>query len=120
VLVETFFERDAPLSAQALLEALGRRGQHPNKTTVYREIAKLLSLGFSEPVSLGTRTAYYERTLASRHHHHLVCLNCERVEDVRFPEAGIRREEKKLLASRGFLVARHALEFFGTCNRCQS
>ncbi|MEI9966601.1 MAG: Fur family transcriptional regulator [Candidatus Moraniibacteriota bacterium] len=117
-LVRLFSVSSKPLSVSDLLERLGRRGVQPNKTTVYRELETLQKLGVIQPVSLGERAVFYER-LAQEHHHHLVCLGCERVEDVHLDEQAIRREERRL-GRQGFLVSRHALEFFGWCIQCRT
>lgn len=89
-----------------------------NKTTVYRELERMRSLRIIESRQLHDRRQYYE--LASRgHHHHLVCLRCERVEDVDVNERELLLEEQKVSREKNFAIVRHSLEFFGVCTECQ-
>lgn len=118
-LVEVFLSDEAPLSVRDILCKLQEVRIMVNKTTVYRELEKLQTRGIIDVVRLKDRKQYYE--LASReHHHHLVCLQCEQVEDVDMDEAKLLAEEKIVSRERGFIVLRHSLEFFGLCKRCQS
>ncbi|OGI14262.1 MAG: hypothetical protein A3E38_03145 [Candidatus Moranbacteria bacterium RIFCSPHIGHO2_12_FULL_54_9] len=117
--VELFVRNETPLSVPDILLALHKRQAGVNKTTVYRELERLQAIGVLEPVQLGDRKQYYE--LASRkHHHHLVCLQCERVEDIDMDEAVLFAEERKWSREKHFIILRHSLEFFGLCRQCQA
>jgi len=117
VFVEIFSQNEAPLSVQDILKEFSCHHIKVNKTTVYRELERLQEVGIMNSVELGDRKKYYE--LASReHHHHLVCLRCERVEDVDMDEKKLFEEEKKVSREKGFTVLRHSLEFFGLCKKC--
>ncbi|OIP58405.1 MAG: hypothetical protein COZ29_01645 [Candidatus Moranbacteria bacterium CG_4_10_14_3_um_filter_45_9] len=118
-LVDVLFQNEAPLSVQDILCKLRKIQLTVNKTTVYRALEQLQNIGIIGVVRLGDRKQYYE--LAFReHHHHLICLQCERVEDVDMNEDRLFAEEKKVSDERGFTILRHSLEFFGLCRRCQS
>lgn len=117
-LVEVFLLDKTPLSVRDILYELQKVRIMVNKTTVYRELEKLQTRGIIDVVRLKDRKQYYE--LASReHHHHLICLSCERVEDVDMDEAKLLAEEETVNRERGFIVLRHSLEFFGLCKGCQ-
>lgn len=116
-LVTLFFEHESPLSAQDILYELKKVQVTVNKTTVYRELERLQEVNIVSRVELGDRKKYYE--LASReHHHHLVCVRCERVEDVDIDEKKLFEEEKRVSYKKGFVIMRHSLEFFGLCKMC--
>ncbi len=117
-MLEILSDSQKPLSAKDLLLALAQTGRVVNKTTVYREIESLEKIGALRSIQLGERSTYYELE-TSAHHHHLVCLNCDRVEDVDINERGIVKQEAKIVAERQFQVSYHALEFFGLCRQCQ-
>jgi len=115
---ELFSRSVVPLSVPDILYELRGMEKTVNKTTVYRELERMEQLGIIERVQLGGRKHYYE--LASReHHHHLVCLRCERVEDVDVDEKEVRAEERKVSREKNFSLVRHSLEFFGVCTTCQ-
>jgi Fur family transcriptional regulator, ferric uptake regulator len=108
-----------PLSVKIILEKLNAQNVTVNKTTVYREIDRLEKLGILRRIHLGERHQFYELSL-SRHHHHLICVECERVEDVDLDEVNLIKEEQKFIQEKKFKVIRHSLEFFGLCRQCQT
>jgi Fur family zinc uptake transcriptional regulator len=52
------------------------------------------------------------------HHHHLICMQCGRIEevDICVPEA----ELSSAASGAGFEVERHALEIYGRCPDCRT
>ncbi|KKW42050.1 MAG: Ferric uptake regulator-like protein [Candidatus Magasanikbacteria bacterium GW2011_GWA2_56_11] len=117
-LIDILKKSPAPLTPQELLTQLEKLGLSANKTTIYRQLAALRSLGIVEEVHFADRAKRYELAAESGHHHHLVCLRCQKIEDIAFP-ADLERQEQAIWKSHKFKVLRHSLEFFGLCQRCQ-
>lgn len=117
-LARLFASTRAPLSVPDILIALCAEGLKVNKTTIYRELERMQRLGIVASTQLGDRKQYYELALRD-HHHHLVCLRCEHIEDIDVNEAELLREERKAGIQKQFMVLRHSLEFFGLCQQCQ-
>jgi Fur family ferric uptake transcriptional regulator len=107
----------SPVSVQEVSAALTVSKVPANVTTVYRELEFLRERGIVVPVSFADGMQRYESADLA-HHHHLVCLECERIQDVEVPHAELHEAEKRIAASKKFTVLRHALEFYGTCDRC--
>lgn len=118
-ILEMFFHQHAPLSVARILDELEKQAILVNKTTVYRELEMLQKIGIVQVLSLQDRKQYFELALRS-HHHHLICLQCEEIEDVDVSEAELLREEQKVSREKRFIVLRHSLEFFGLCRHCQA
>lgn len=115
--VEVFCRHAAPMTAAELGEALARTGVKANKTTLYREVAFLLDKGVIAEIVFGDRSARYE--LKDReHHHHVVCIRCDRVVDVDL-EQDLDAQEKAIAKKTKFAILRHSLEFFGLCAACR-
>ncbi len=115
--LELFAATHTPLSVPRILTELDCSGISVNKTTVYRELETLETVGIVKSLSLGDRKQYFE--LASRgHHHHFVCLECDGVEDIHFDESDLVRQEVLLAQQNGSSVFRHSLKFFGLCKLC--
>lgn len=106
-----------PLSADDLIKRLTKKGLHPNKTTIYRELDSLCVGGFVKEIQLGFGCRMYEVTSLG-HHHHLVCTVCEKVEDVSI-DKDMDRYEKNISKKTSFKISSHSLEFFGLCAQCQ-
>jgi Fe2+ or Zn2+ uptake regulation protein len=116
-LLRIFLERPIPLSVPQIQSELTCASLQVNKTTVYRELEVLEYAGIVHSLSLQDRRQYYELSLGE-HHHHLVCLRCERIEDVDVDESGLLEEGVRVSREKNFSILRHSLEFFGLCKLC--
>ena len=101
----------SPITAETFVKKIG-----VNKTTAYRDINLFLKNGFIEEADFGDGIIRYE-IKERKHHHHLVCLRCKKVQDISFNE-NLEWEEKQIRKYQGFQVIRHDLEFFGYCHKC--
>ncbi len=110
-----FFNSSGPISVSDILKKLVSRRVVIDKVTVYRKLEQLLALGVIQEVLLSGEKRYYE--LTGKHHHHLVCLACERVTDW-MPDESLLRKEERRLGKAGFRVRYHSLELFGVCKQC--
>lgn len=117
-IVEIFTGNALPLSADELMELLRKRNASFNRATVYREIAFLKERNVIQEIQfLHERVKRYELS-SLEHHHHLVCLRCNRVEDIVL-ENDLADQERSILKTKGFKVTNHMLEFHGICRGCQ-
>ena len=114
---EIFTTTKKPLSAEGLLALLVKKDLSPNKSTIYRELDFLEKEGSIKTLQLHSDRKMYEITTLG-HHHHLVCLSCEAIEDLPM-ENHLENYEEKILEKNSFKVTRHSLEFFGICKSCQ-
>jgi Fe2+ or Zn2+ uptake regulation protein len=118
-IIEILEAQSKPINARGILGRLGRKlPKKPNKSTVYRELDFLLRQEVVLGIDFGDGSKRFELS-ARKHHHHLVCLNCKRVEDVEL-ERKLSAEQKRIEHASGFKIKNHALEFFGLCNKCLS
>ena len=92
-------------------------------SSLYRTLVVLEDAGVVEPHFSAGGVARYE--LAERiagHHHHLICVECGSVEDIKLPKQYERRIYK-LVEQIGELAAfaptNHALEIEGRCQKCR-
>ena len=107
-----------PLSATELIEALLRLGLAVNKTTVYRELEKLLKKNEISEVDFGEGQKRYELTHGD-HHHHAVCTECRAVVELEI-EGRLGDILSMVTKQSGFRIEKHLIEFFGVCEACQS
>lgn len=117
-------EAGAPLAAADILGPLDSRLRgddikklRVNKTTVYRELEMLRAENLILEVDFGDAIKRYELA-DSKHHHHLICVGCTRVQDVEV-DAPLAATERRLERQTSFKIERHALEFFGLCAQCR-
>lgn len=106
-----------PLSASEVHESLLKRRLKGDRVTVYRELDFLEKQGVVQAVQFQDRNRRYE--LASlKHHHHLICQECNSVEDVCLEE-DLETQEQQIEKRTNFKITRHSLEFFGLCANCR-
>jgi len=107
------------LSAEDVYKALLAEGSDIGLATVYRVLMQFVQAGLLERQHFEGDKAVFELD-EGRHHDHLVCVRCGRVEE--FVDAEIERRQREIAAERGFELQAHALALYGVCSRadCRS
>jgi len=127
---------------QAILEVLSKESKHLSAediflkvhrvypdiglTTVYRTLNLLTQIGLVLKFDFGDGRARYELSSGPRkekHHHHLVCIKCNRIIDYK----DFIDEEEKLFKKTGkvlsekynFEITDHLVRFYGLCEKCR-
>ena len=118
---ETIFQRvfatHEHFSAEKLYGWLrAEHGSGVSRATVYRTLALLVDGGFLESLDTGGGELLYEHVLGHRHHDHMVCLSCGRIEE--FYDARIEELQADACRRKGFTLAHHNLRLFGSCQAC--
>jgi Fur family ferric uptake transcriptional regulator len=109
-------QTDEPSDVKRIIGHLNKEKIKTDPATVFRIMNILIEKGIITEVYFDDGKARYE--MADRkHHHHLVCESCGRIQDISSDPALIL--EKEIVKRYGFLVKRHSLEFFGVCVNCQ-
>lgn len=106
-----------PLSIESIR---ARTGNTLNSVTLYRALEALADAGIVTRADMQHGHAHYELSAGRKHHHHVICRDCGRVEDIEATHA-TQPEREALRRTKGFAsIDDYALEFFGTCVRCAS
>jgi len=103
-------------SAQDLHGLLRRRGERVGLTTVYRALQAMADAGEVDVLRPTGGEAVYRRCAREAHHHHLVCRDCGRTEEVEGP--AVERWAERTAREHGFIDVSHTLEVFGRCRAC--
>lgn len=114
-LVALLEELDGFRTAQDLHQLLRGRREAVGLATVYRALQSLVDDGVVGVVHGPDGEAAY-RLCSPVHHHHLVCRDCGRSEEIADPP--VERWTARVAAEHGFADVRHRLEVFGTCADC--
>jgi Fur family ferric uptake transcriptional regulator len=118
VLIDVLQKAKKPLAVPELLLLLEKRKTLVNKTTIYREIEKLINHQVVKEIYFGNDKARYELADGD-HHHHIICVECKRVDDVAATK-DVQLQEKDIAKTLNYKVLDHSLEFFGVCKSCQN
>jgi Fur family transcriptional regulator, ferric uptake regulator len=82
--------------------------------TVYRVLTQFEQAGLLQRHFFDAGKAVFERN-AGKHHDHLVCLECGKVEE--FYDAEIEKRQNQIAAERGFAIEEHALYLYAHCTK---
>ncbi len=93
-------------------------------SSVYRNLVTLEHAGVATRIVTSQEHARFELSEPfNRHHHHLVCVDCGKVDDFILPkgveeslDSALRRAAQK----EGFAPTDHRLDLTGTCPDCQA
>ena len=82
--------------------------------TVYRVLMQFEQAGLLSRNHFESGKAVFELN-EGKHHDHLVCLDCGRVEE--FFDAEIEKRQKSIAQARGFELQDHALALYAACTK---
>lgn len=102
-------------TAAGLYQIVRRRLPKVSLATVYRNLERLSELGMVRKLDLGGSEARFDGDL--RHHDHVRCVGCGRVDDVPGPplELGPDRQDDW----GGYRIVDYRLEYLGVCPGCR-
>ena len=105
------------LSADQLYRGLRRQVPDIGRATVFRTLETLVEAGVARRLELDGHVYAYVACLP-KHHHHLACTRCGRVEEI--DEAYVRPIAERLEREMGFEVDDARLDFYGRCATCRA
>lgn len=83
--------------------------------TVYRVLTQFEQAGLLERHFFESGKAVFEVN-RGKHHDHLVCVECGKVEE--FFDPDIEKRQNAVAEERGFTIQDHALYIYGNCAEC--
>lgn len=115
VVLELFLGEKMPITADDIFSYLGKMKCDTDRATVYRILDAFVEKGIINKMEFQEGKYRYE--IAGSDHHHLICEKCGSISDI--SDCGVSEWEEQIRSKKGFIVKRHALEFFGICPACQ-
>lgn len=116
-LIDILAESKRPFSVDEIAGLLKKQGTSCHKVSLYRELEFLAKVDGVHTVLFHDGLVRYE-FVDHGHHHHVVCMNCDAVEEVELVTE-LDEEEKRIAKQTKFQILRHSLEFFGLCANCK-
>ena len=102
------------LTAEDVYKMLLGEGLDIGLATVYRVLTQFEQAGLLVRHHFESGKAVFELT-EGKHHDHLVCMQCGRVEE--FYDAEIEKRQNKIAKERGFAISEHALYLYADCTK---
>jgi Fur family transcriptional regulator, ferric uptake regulator len=106
------------MSAEDVFKMLLAEGADVGLATVYRVLMQFEQAGILSRNHFESGKAVFELN-EGKHHDHLVCVDCGRVEE--FFDAEIEKRQRSVAQTRGFELQDHALALYAVCTKknCQ-
>jgi Fur family ferric uptake transcriptional regulator len=102
------------LSAEDVYRILLNEHMDIGLATVYRVLTQFEQAGLLSRNNFESGKAIFELN-EGKHHDHLVCLDCARVEE--FFDSEIEHRQQSIARERGFTLQEHALSLYGNCTK---
>ena len=102
------------LTAEDVYKHLLTEGSDIGLATVYRVLMQFEQAGILTRSHFESGKSVFELN-EGKHHDHLVCLDCGRVEEFYDPE--IEARQREIAQARGFELQDHALALYATCTK---
>ncbi len=104
------------LSAEDVYRILLNEHMDIGLATVYRVLTQFEQAGLLSRNNFESGKAIFELN-EGKHHDHLVCLDCGRVEE--FFDSEIEHRQQNIARERGFVLQEHALSLYGNCSKTE-
>lgn len=115
IILDILHGEGAHLTAEAIYEQVKDKVEGVNRSTVYRTLELLKSLGLAVKAEIGGSHVYHHAD--EGHHHHLKCRKCGKVMEL--PEETLAVLQKSLLEKQGFAADLHHHVITGLCADCR-
>ena len=102
------------MTAEDVFKVLLAEGADVGLATVYRVLMQFEQAGLLSRNHFETGKSVFELN-EGKHHDHLVCMDCGRVEE--FYDAEIEKRQKGVAQSRGFELQEHSLSLYAACTK---
>ena len=102
------------LTAEDVYKQLLAEGLDVGLATVYRVLTQFEQAGLLIRHHFESGKAVFELN-EGKHHDHLVCMQCGRVEE--FYDADIEKRQTRIARERGFEITEHALYLYADCTK---
>src|ERR1700712_2386876 len=102
------------MTAEDVFKALLTDGADVGLATVYRVLMQFEQAGILSRNHFESGKAVFELN-QGKHHDHLVCMDCGRVEE--FFDAEIEKRQRSIAQTRGFELQEHALALYAVCTK---
>lgn len=104
------------LTAEDIYKLLMEAGEDVGLATVYRVLTQFEHAGLVERHHFESGQSVFELS-RGRHHDHLLCIKCARVEE--FVDEVIEQRQRDIAARAGYVMTDHSLYIYGICPACQ-
>jgi Fur family ferric uptake transcriptional regulator len=98
-------------------ELITKTGGLVDRASVYRTLSLFEKLGVVQRINIGWKYRVELSDKFARHHHHLVCTKCSRIQPIDATNLEVFIDQ--VANQNGFKAVTHQIEIQGLCSKCQ-
>ena len=114
--VDTFLETEKHVTLEELQGLLRQKGYEFDPEFVRHCMSRAVDLGFAQRKTFEGQPVRYEHRHLGRHHDHLICTKCGKIEEFEDPE--MEALQQRIASRHGFQMLQHKMEIYGLCSLC--
>ncbi|MDX1994609.1 MAG: Fur family transcriptional regulator [bacterium] len=116
--LEVLERHDGHMTSTQVLEEVARLNPSIGRASVFRTLDLFTQLALIRPTYIDSSMTPTYVLMPNGHHHHIVCVNCNRV--IEFEDCGLGDLTRRLEQQYGVKMSGHLLEFYGQCTDCET
>ena len=118
IILEEIYKLNTHFDIEELFIKISKKNKI-SKATVYNAIELFQKLELITKHSFDSRVLY-EKTLNKKQHNHLICVNCNKIQE--FCDPRLQKIMKSAEEILNFKISKHSLNFYGHClnNNCEN
>jgi len=118
LVVRTFLQTEGHLSTDELYNLVRKEDSKIGYATVFRTLKTLTDCGLARETDLGDGFTRFEHLYKHPHHHHILCVECNRTIEFNSPE--LEELQRKIVSEYDFEPVRYKFQVFGVCRECRA
>ena len=117
VILDNFLKTEGHLSTEELYNQVRQKDRTIGYATVSRTMKALTDAGLAREIDLGDSRSRFEPLYKRPHHHHIICVECQKAIEFLSPE--LEQLQEQVVSRYRFRPLRHHFQVFGVCEDCQ-
>ena len=114
-ILDFIYSKNGHFDTDSLYDAMNKSHFRVSLATLYNTMQLLLECKLVLKHQFGTNLSYYEQSYNNDFHHHLICTNCDSVEEYKDPALKDLIQSKKI---KNFTPSLYTFYIFGICKKC--
>ena len=114
-ILDLIYTESQHFDMDTLYKAMNERNFRVSRATLYNTMQLLLDCNLVLKHQFGQNLSTYERAYNNDFHHHLICSNCNNVQEYKDSELKTIIRSKKI---KGFTPEHYSLYIYGLCSKC--